>query len=206
MKHNIYQRLALIMSQENDLAHDKAPELAYAMEILFINGLNLLLTMLIGYLLGVLQGTIACVLVAIAYRHIAGGAHAKSPWVCAVATMIVFPALAYAGTYIAAGPHIYSWITEAAAVIVGFYAVHKYAPVDTPKAPIVSPDRRKRLKRYSYLVIGILVTMMIALELISTLWLYSTAIQVCAALAILWVSLNLTHTAASLWCMLDNQH
>ncbi len=206
MERNIYQRLALFLGQENDLAQEKAPELAYALEILFINGLNLIFTMLIGFLLGVLPGTIACILVATAYRHTAGGAHSRSPWICAIATMTIFPALAYLGTYLASGAHFYSWIITAAAVLIGFYSVHRYAPVDSVQAPIISPDRRKRLKRYSYVVIGILVTILLTLEMVTNLWFHARTVQVCMALTVLWVSFNLTDTAAYLWCMLDNQH
>ncbi|KUG03765.1 hypothetical protein ASZ90_018800 [hydrocarbon metagenome] len=206
MDRNLYQRLALFLGQENDLAQEKAAELAYAIEILLINGLNLILTMLIGFLLGVLPGTIVCILVATAYRHTAGGAHSRNPWTCAIATMIIFPALAYLGTYVAAGPDVIRWAIVATAGLIGIYAVYCYAPVDSAEAPIISPVRRNRLRRYSAFVIGILVTMLLLLEVISPIWLYGHIIQVCAALTVIWVSFNLTNNAATIWCMLDNQH
>ncbi len=206
MERNLYQRFALFLCQEKNLPQEKAPELAYAMEILFINVLNLLLTLSIGFILGVLPGTMVCIMVATAYRHTAGGAHAGSPWICAIATMIIFPALAYLGTYLAGQLDIYGRSIAFAAALAGFWAVYRYAPVDSVQAPIISMERRKRLKRYSYVVIGILICAMLAMEMISDLWLYVRAIQVCAALTILWVSFNLTDIAGSLWCMLDNQH
>ncbi len=100
MESNLYQRMASFLCRENNLPPEKAPELAYAVEILFINVLNLLLTLSIGFFLGVLPGTMVCIMVATAYRHTAGGAHASSLWVCAIATMIIFPALAYLGTHL----------------------------------------------------------------------------------------------------------
>lgn len=206
MERNVYQRIALFLSQENTLARDKTAELAYGLEILFINGLNLILTVLLGHLLGVLPGTIACIVVAAAYRHTAGGAHSNSPWTCAVATMIIFPTLAYCGNYLSNGPYFYSYTITAAAAIVGFCAVHLYAPVDSPQAPIISPHRSKRLKRYSYVAVSILVLAMILLETMSSFWPAARAVQLGSALTLLWVSFNLTDTAASLWYMLDNQH
>ncbi len=206
MEPNLYRRMAFYLCQQNRLPPEKEYELAYAMEVLLINILNLLLTLLVGFLLGVLPGTVVSIMVAAAYRHTAGGAHARSPWICAAATMIVFPSLAYLGTYLAAGPDIISRIIAAAAALVGIYAIYRFAPVDSAQAPIISPDRRKRLKRYSYVVIGILISAMLILEVISFWRLYAITIQVCAALTIMWVSFNLTDTAASFWCLLDNQH
>ncbi len=206
MESNLYQRLAFFLVRENHLPQEKAAVLAYAMEILFINILNLMLTMLVGFLLGVLPGTIVCISVATAYRHTAGGAHSKSPWVCALATMMVFPAIAYLGTWLATGADTFCRLIAVVAALLGFYAVYRYAPVDSLQAPIISPERRKRLKRYSYIVIGILISGMLFLELISSLWFYARTVQLCAALTILWVSLNLTDTAAFLWSVLDNQH
>jgi accessory gene regulator protein AgrB len=49
VERNVYQRMALFLSQQNQLASGKTAELAYGLEILFINGMNLLLTILIGF-------------------------------------------------------------------------------------------------------------------------------------------------------------
>jgi accessory gene regulator B len=205
MQGNLYQRWALLLVEKNHLPREKTAVLAYAMETLFINTLNLLLTMLIAYLLGVLGGTLICILVAVSYRHTAGGAHSSSPWICAAATMTIFPSLAYAATFIAAGPGVCGRLAALTAVLLGVYSIHRYAPVDSVQAPIISPERRKRLKKYSYVVVMVFVVGIILLEALSASWHLARILQVCAALTILWVSFNLTPTAAYLWSWMDNQ-
>ncbi len=206
MASNVYQRLAFYLLRENNLPQEKALELAYAMETITVNMLNLLLTSLVGLLIGVLPGTLVCILVATLYRHTAGGAHSRSPWICAGATMIIYPALAYLGSCLATGPDTYSWIIVLVAAIIGLYAIYRYAPVDSVQAPIVSPIRRKRLRKYSYLVITSLIVVILILEVISIQYGYQRSFQFCVALTILWVSFNLTGLAHTLWRMLDNQH
>jgi accessory gene regulator B len=206
VERNVYQRMALFLSQQNQLASGKTAELAYGLEILFINGMNLLLTILIGFFLGVLPGTIACIIVAAAYRHTAGGAHSRSPWICAIATMIIFPTLACLGNFLSNGPPYYSYTIITAAALIGYYAVHFYAPVDSPQAPIISPQRRQKLKKYSSLVVSLLVLSLILMEAMTKYWLAARGVQLAAALTLIWVSFNLSDAAASFWYMLDNQH
>ncbi len=205
MEPNLYRRLAFYLCQQNQLPAEKEYELAYALEVLFINILNLTLTLLIGWLLGVLPGTAACLLVATAYRHTAGGTHARSPWICAAITMCVFPVLAWLGAQLAGLPVVYTRVAAVAAFLLGIYAICRYAPVDSVQAPIISEARHRRLKKYSYLVIGILAAVMLLLEVGSSMWLYARTLQMCGALTILWVSFNLTDTAAKLSQLLDRQ-
>jgi len=51
-----------------------------------------------------LPGTIACLIVAIAFRHTAGGAHSDFPVKCAAVTMVIFPLLAVVANKLAILP------------------------------------------------------------------------------------------------------
>lgn len=198
---SIYQRWAAFICYQTGLDKEKEEVFAYALEILVVNIGNLCLTLLVGWLLKVLPGTVACIAVATAFRHTSGGAHSGSPWRCAIATMTIFPLLALLAHLFTSLPDIYHYILAILALLIGTILTAVYAPVDSEAAPIISESRRKRLKRNAMLVLAAITVTMILLAIVSGPW--ADEIMISISLSLVWVSFNLTDFAKRMWRTID---
>lgn len=195
------RRTAGYLAAKSGLDQEKEIILAYIIEVLVLNIGNLLLTLLLGWFLGVLPGVTACIAVAVLFRHTAGGAHSNSPWRCAAVTIAVFPAIALLASYLSGLDRIYADILSFAAILTGLVSVVALAPVDTPSAPIISPARRKRLK-----VLSIFAFMLITIAILffrQGSWAYAKEIQLCLVLSLLWTSFNLSQPGHRLMSFVD---
>lgn len=195
------RKWAAKLAKDHHLGEEKQAELAYAIEILVLTILNVMLTLNLGWALGVFWSTLACLLTIAAFRHNAGGGHSESPWRCALITMIVFPSLALAAGYVSTWQAFYTDLLSVISISLGFAFINIYAPVDNPKAPIVSSIRRKRLKKWALLIMALLAIIIIGLRFSS--WGKASEIRLCLVLSVLWVSFNLTPLGHRLWCFID---
>lgn len=184
------RRCAVFLATRTGLDHEKEIILAYIIEVLVINLLNICLALLLGYSLGVLPGTVACLVTAFFFRHTAGGAHSNSPWRCGLVTMTVFPIIALLGSYLSYLRQPYIDLIAAASVLICLLKLLQSAPVDSPAAPIISPLRRKKLKIASLMVL--LAVVLVLAFLRQSPWPYAQQVQLCLALTVLWISLMLS--------------
>lgn len=193
---------AASLAKAHHLDEEKQTELTYAIEVLTLNSLNVILTLTLGWILGVFRGTLICLLTVAAFRHNAGGGHSESPWRCALVTIIVFPLLSLMAQYVNTWQPFYMDLLSLISILVGFVFIFIYAPVDNPKAPIISPIRRKRLKKMALSIITAITAIILILRINS--WDNLSQIQMCIVLSILWVSFNLTPIGHLLWCFIDS--
>lgn len=193
-------KLAAGLGKIHGLGQDKQTELAYAIEVLFLNILNVILVLTLGWILGVFWGTLTCLLTMAAFRHNAGGGHSESPWRCAFVTMLVFPSLALASRYLNNWPVVYQDLLSLVSVLVGLSFIHKFAPVENPKSPI-SSSRRKRLRNTALIIMCIAATIIVGLKF--SQWEKASEIRFCLVLCIFWFSFNLTPLGISLWSLID---
>jgi accessory gene regulator B len=189
------------LGEIHHLSEEKRAELAYAIEIITLNIVNAILTLTLGWIIGAFWGTLTCLLTIAAFRHNAGGGHSESPWRCALVTMIIFPLLALASRYVSTWQPFYTDSLSLVSILVGFVFIFIYAPVDNPKAPIVSPTRRKRLKILALLIMMIAAIIIIGLTFSG--WEKASEIKFCLVLSILWFSFNLTPLGKRLWFFID---
>lgn len=187
---NFSRNWASYLAANTSLSPEKEIIITYAIEVLVINLINVLLTLFLGLLLGVLPVTAACLATVLLFRHTAGGAHSNSPWRCTIITTIIFPALALLANFLAQYNHIYGDVLAALAIFTGLMAIIVLAPVDNPAAPIINPVRRKRLKALSLLVIVFIVATIAALGQSS--WERAPAFRNGLSLSILWISFILS--------------
>jgi accessory gene regulator B len=198
---SLSRKWAAKLAEDHHLGEEKQAEMAYAIEILALTIVNAVLTLILGWALGVVWGTLACILTIAAFRHNAGGGHSESPWRCALVTMIVIPILALTAGYVSTWQYSYKDILSLVSIFFGFVFILRYAPVDNPKAPIVSPVRRKKLKTLAFIIMAFLAMIIIGLRFSS--WEKAAEIRMCLVLSILWVSFNLTPLGHRLWCFID---
>ncbi|MTI83865.1 MAG: accessory regulator AgrB [Firmicutes bacterium] len=176
--------------------------LAYVIEVLIINLLNITVILTLGFLFNVLPEIITCMVTIALLRFTAGGAHSNNPWRCAAVTAFVFLAIALIASYLSSVNIFYLDILSVLAILFCFFSVIRFAPVDSPSAPILSATRRKRLKYMSLLIIFLLTITIIFLQ--QTTWIYAREILAAMILCTLWGSFNLTGAGHRLMSFIDN--
>jgi len=192
---------AKFLTEKAGLAPEKEVVLAYSIEMLALNLGNILFTLLLAALLGVLPGVLACLIAAFLFRHTAGGAHSNSPWRCAAVTIAVYPAMALLAVFLAQYGQTFTDVLAAVALLTGLIAIAVLAPVDSPAAPIISPHRRKKLKILSFVVFTLITAAIVFLR--QSDWHYAPQIQLCLVLSVLWVSFMLGKTGHRVMCLID---
>lgn len=198
---NLSKKWAAKLAEDHHLGEEKQAEMAYAIEILVLTIVNAVLTLILGWVLGVFWSTVSCLLTIAAFRHNAGGGHSESPWRCGLVTISIFPLLALAAGHVSTWQYLYTAILSLVSISLGFAFIIIYAPVDNPKAPIVSPVRRKKLKTLALIIMAFLAMIIIGLRFSS--WEKAAEIGMCLVLSVLWVSFNLTPLGHRLWCFID---
>lgn len=195
------KRWASHLTARTGLSSEKEVILAYIIEVLVLNLINVFLALMLGLLLGVLPGTAACLFTMFLFRHTAGGAHSNSPWRCGAVTITVYPFIALLAASLSTMGKPYFDILSVAAVLTGAAAVILMAPVDSPSAPIISPARRQRLKFLSLAVILLLTMILFMLQ--QSPWDFARQIQLSIVFSILWASFMLSKLGHQIFSLID---
>ena len=187
---NFSKTWAGYLVRKTALSIDKEIILTYIIELLVLNLICITITLFLGLLLGVLPETVSCLLMVLLFRHSAGGAHSNSPWCCGIISVLVFPLIALLANIFSSLEQLYADILSSIVVLIGIITIIRLAPVDSPSAPIISPNRRKKLKTLSLILI-LLVTIVVFVLRQST-WVYAHEIQLSLIFGIMWVCLVLS--------------
>jgi accessory gene regulator B len=189
MSLNFSKKISGYLAVNAGLHQEKESVLAYAIEVMASNIVNIVLTITAGWLFGVLPGTVSCLMTVFFFRHTAGGAHCSSPWRCIVITVSVFPLLAILAAYLSESQR-YADIIIFLSLVTGLIAIIRLAPVENKAAPILSETRRKRLKTASILVLFLLTAIVFLVR--RSPYVHAKEVQLCIALSVCWVCLMLT--------------
>lgn len=198
--HSFIKGISSYLIKKAGLPKENEPILTYAIEALVTSMVNITTIVFLGTLLGVLHGTIACLITGLLLRHTAGGAHSRSPWRCAAITVTIYPLMAISASYLIIN-QIFADVLSALIIMKGFITAIKLAPVDSEAAPIVSPLRRKKLKTISLIVLANMSLSILIMRW--TNWTHAVEIQLCIVFTILWVSFMLTPYGHRLMHIID---
>lgn len=193
-------RIASYLVDKTKLPRHMEEVLAYSIEVLSLNILNVGTSIIIGYIFGVLPQTIICLVSVSAIRIFAGGAHSNSPWRCAIITALVFPAMGIIATQLAPVGQAFTDVILGTSFVVSFLTLCFLSPVESPSAPIISLARRANLKRLSIASFAIILLISAYLRFYVT---ESIEIQISIALSVLWASFILTSVGHNLFKLID---
>lgn len=170
--------------------------LAYAIEILFLNLLSVGVALSLAFWAGALWETLFSMGTVAIIRFFAGGAHSKSAVRCTIVTGIIFPTMGLTTQRIVAlDPAVSAWLSVAA-LLLGITAVVAFAPVDSPAAPIISKQRRGRLKAGSIITVAALTVVALAVV--------NGSLKISVSLGILWSAFILTPAACRVFYFIDS--
>lgn len=197
----VSKNIAAYLACKTGLSKEKETILAYAAEIMILNILNVVLIIILGWQLGVLPGTISCLIMFALFRHTAGGAHSNSPWRCAIITVFSIPSIALLAVFASRFDGFYLDFLSIITIFAGFVVIAVLAPVDSPAAPIISPERRKRLRVLALLTMTLVAVMIIYLRVSS--WHYAAEVQLSLIFGVMWICLMLSKFGHNLIAIVD---
>ncbi len=195
------KRWASYLAVKTGQSRENEAVLAYVIEVLAINLVNTVILISLGLIFDVLTTIIACMITMALLRFTAGGAHSNNPWRCAVVTAFVFLSIALISSYLFPTNQLYINITATFTIIFTVFSIIRFAPVDSPSAPIISAVRRKRLRLMSLFVVAFLAAAVVFLQQFNLI--YTREIQVAIILCALWGSLNLTGIGHRVMALID---
>jgi len=191
----ISQKFAAKIGTSLELDDQRIEVLAYGAFNLLHALWSTFLVVLFGLIFKCLAEILIISTTAAVLRKYSGGAHATTPSRCAAIGVIVFGMLSLAIKI----PILYSSpvavaVCQIAVFSFAFYIMYKHCPVDSPNKPIKSEKKRRRFRRISFCLLGILVTA------VTVLWgvyvyirsVYILRIALCLAAGTAWQSFTLT--------------
>lgn len=146
---SISTRISSYLARELKYSEEQKNVLAYAVENILITVLGFAIIMLIGLLLKAPVETFFAALSAGILRKFSGGAHFSTPGKCLLTGGMVYPSYGLLVKNVLVNYAKEPVFMAAVIMLAGasFYAVFKYAPVDSVNKPIISPEFRKKLFR-----------------------------------------------------------
>ncbi|RPF49653.1 accessory gene regulator B [Thermodesulfitimonas autotrophica] len=186
---NLTRPVAAYLREKLNLTPDEEEIALFGLQTILYPAVGLSLILFAGWLCGCLRTTLTVALTVLLLRLFSGGAHARSPLACALLGVIVVPAL---GKVAAVTAPLFTPFSLALTVAAGFLPVlvltARLAPVDAPAKPVTAPEKRRRLRSLSLLVV-LLVTAGQFILLFSG---KALALVLAASLGLWWQTFTLT--------------
>lgn len=132
-------------------------------------------------------------------RKSTGGAHAKTANACLVVSVIAVSIIGMTSRYITFLPYALpvSIILSLFAFMLGCFIVFKLAPVGHPNKPLNKPEKIKRLRRQSLIILLIYAAFAILFLVLSHRFERSISLLVSLCLSVLWQAMTLVKSAGS---------
>lgn len=145
------------VATELNMDNDKKEVIAYGTFALLQTFLSIFLVGIFGFIFNVAFEALIVLFTASILRKYSGGAHASSPGNCTSIGVIICIGQALIISLI-----VRSWINFKMALIVelvvfiwSYYMVYKLVPIDNPLKRIKSEEKRKRMKKGSFIILSI---------------------------------------------------
>ena len=167
------------MRKENPEIDDERSEIInYGLQLLIGEIPKMFITLLVSYILGILNLTIIMVLILIPYRAFSGGFHLHSHIGCIISTTLYYCGIPKISifTYFNSQTEL---IFVLCALIFGIIILKKYAPADTENVPILQDRARKQKKILSYItyIIGLILSLIIKDNVVSNIIIFGYLTQ-----------------------------
>lgn len=157
--------------------------------------LSFLLTIGIGFILGVFYESLLFTLTVSILKKYSGGAHASSPGRCLFIGSAISVSFSLLISNILCRQNIWSiTVIGILCIIISIYIIIKKAPVDSKNKPITSNAMRQRLKRNSIVTIiicSIIMGIVLFIFKMSSSIIYIKIFE-CIGIAVLWQTITLT--------------
>lgn len=203
LAHKIAERIAFQL----DFDDDKKAVVAYGLiGILQLATLFTIIT-IIGFIFNFWYECMIIFLGVGIIRKSTGGAHAKTMKSCNIISVFTVTLLSALSRYLLGVPiNIYVNLGISILIfMICFIIFYLHVPVDSPNKPIVKPEKIKRLRRQSFILLTLLFLILIIFILLTTYHKRFYSIAISIRLTILWQLLTLTETGAFMIEKIDSK-
>jgi len=189
------KQIASSTAKALNLDKDREEVIAYGALNFLHTMMTTVLLVLFGLLFGLLLEVLLIALTSAAIRKYSGGMHANSPNHCAIISLLLFGGLSLAVKYIPLFTQFVAVLVFQAIVL--FSALILFAalcPVDSPNKRITNPEKRRKLRRTSI----IMVLLFQALTIPLWIWYLNTGedmalrLIACTSTGLAWQVLSIT--------------
>lgn len=152
LSNNIANKVAAELNMDND----KKEVIAYGSFALIQTLLSIFLVSIIGFMFHVSLEALIVLFTTSILRKYSGGAHAGSPGNCTSIGVIICVGQALLISFLVSACINFkiALILELIVFIWSYYMIYKLAPVDNPSKRIKSEEKRKRMKKRSFLILN----------------------------------------------------
>ncbi len=202
----IARKIAANLAKSLHYDEEQEAVIAYGMIAITQIVVTIILITIIGILAGVwIEALIITFSVSI-LRKYSGGSHAKTLELCTAIGVIYSVGFASIAKYILA-PSISLEILTLLGIITYAFAyltIYRLAPVDTPNKPIVTTEKRKRMKKASFIVISLYAVFSIFSLFIGSNNIFYIGIYISLIFGVLWQILTLTKLGAKITSIINS--
>ena len=167
------------MRKENpEIDDEKAEIINYGLQLLIGEIPKTIITLVVSYLLGILNLTLFMVCVTVPYRAFSGGFHLHTHIGCIISTTLYYCCIPKISNYIYLNSETKLFFILCA-LIFGIIIIIKHAPADTENVPILQKRERKLKKILSFITytLGLIVAISINNNVLSNIILFSYFVQ-----------------------------
>ncbi len=201
--HNLSDKIALQMQLDDD----KKSVIAYGLTAIFQMTTIAVLVSIMGLLCNFWYESMILFIGVGIIRKSTGGAHSQTMVGCLIISVFSIILLSVLSRYVFYFP-INIYINIGISVMVYalcFIVFYKRVPVDTPNKPINNPDKIKRLRRQSFIILVIFFLLSIITMLFTSISYRFYSIAASIRLAMLWQLFTLTKHGAKFINKIDSE-
>lgn len=144
-------KLALLINEYAQKDDEYVQTVEYGLALLFIGITKAIIVLIGAYFIGLLKETIIFLVCFAFIRKSVGGIHAQKNMNCTIVTTLII----VGGAYVSINIYLNKWIVGIL-FLISLILIYLYAPADTKKNPFTDPQRRKFLKKASFIKVFIL--------------------------------------------------
>jgi accessory gene regulator B len=194
------RKLANEIARTMQYDDEKEQVVAYGLIAIIQTAVTTVIVLLLGFLIGApAEAMILCFSVSLLRRY-TGGAHAETIELCTAISVIYCTVFSYVSRFVI-GPAI-GWCllgaVSAGIYLAAFAVVYRRVPVDSPNKPIRTENKRKRMRKGSYLTLSVFFIVSVAVLLFGLKNNKVLSLQVSLLFGIAWQVFTLTKTGAGL--------
>lgn len=156
--------LARIKKEMPEADEDRLEIINYGLQMIIGELPKLFGTLVIAYLLGVLELTILAYIMLLPYKYFVGGVHAKSHLACMITTPLIYCGNALISKNLPIIQSEYKYIAIFLVWVFSIIVISIYAPADTENVPILRKKERRFKKIMSYITMTLSLIVAIILK------------------------------------------
>lgn len=177
---------------------EKEAVVAYGLIAIIQITITTLLILIFGILIGApVEAMILCFSVSI-FRKYSGGAHARTAEICTCFSVFYCVAMAVVSKKLLAGicPPVLLGPAVILVYLCAFLIVGRVAPVDSPNKPIRTEKKRKRMRKYSFVILSAYLTVSIVFLIFSGRSEILRSWAISLLLGVAWQTFTLTYSGS----------